>query len=278
MRGRGPSGASSCRRTAFRIRRAPFDRLLPQQRSLPLLVPPHPHLIRRRGPQQDRRVFEGGNPAQRRRGRRRHGVLAARRQRAVPHLRRIVLAPRFRRPRLKTPAPAKGGRHSGASNRPAAKRRFASSRIALAAVLALFALVALVGHRRRGQRLPHLRWRVGGRGGRLRHDRGCSNVVSSFYDALPMAGRLSSPARRPATPLMWKASVYLDAQAEPLLEEARAGVGRRRAARWARRLPVNEAVSRAFAVLAERMEAARNGVSVDVALSFDEPGAVLLHR
>lgn len=57
VRGRGPSGASSCLRTAFLVRRAPFDRPLPQQRSLPLLDPPHPHLVRRRGPQQDRRAL-----------------------------------------------------------------------------------------------------------------------------------------------------------------------------------------------------------------------------
>ncbi len=52
------------------------------------------------------------------------------------------------------------------------------------------------------------------------------------------------------------------------------------------RLSVSELVSRAFAVgrdgdLAERMEAARNGVSVDVALSFDEEALealLLLHR
>ena len=57
VRGRGPSGASSCLRTAFLVRRTPFDRPLPQQRSLPLLDPPHPHLVRRRGPQQDRRAL-----------------------------------------------------------------------------------------------------------------------------------------------------------------------------------------------------------------------------
>ena len=69
-----------------------------------------------------------------------------------------------------------------------------------------------------------------------------------------------------------------DAQAEQLsVEEARANkqVWVAESGTLGARLSVSELVSRAFAVgrdggLAERMEAARNGVSVDVALSFDE--------
>ena len=73
--------------------------------------------------------------------------------------------------------------HSGASNRPAAKRHFARSRIVLAAVLALFALVGGA-------------WAIDG-----------AVNGSRIYDGVSVAGRLSSPARRHATPLMWKASL-----------------------------------------------------------------------
>ncbi|MFR5090770.1 MAG: peptidoglycan binding domain-containing protein [Adlercreutzia equolifaciens] len=96
---------------------------------------------------------------------------------------------------------------------------------------------------------------------------------------MPTVEPLSSPAREARDTLDVESELAeQDAQAEQLsLEEARANkqVWVAESGTLGARLPVNEAVSRAFAVgreggLAERMEAARNGVSVDVALSFDE--------
>ena len=105
-------------------------------------------------------------------------------------------------------------------------------------------------------------------------------VVSSFYKSRVADGRALIFASEEARDTLDVESELAeqDAQAEQLsLEEARANkqVWVAESGTLGARLPVNEAVSRAFAVgreggLAERMEAARNGVSVDVALSFDE--------
>ena len=105
-------------------------------------------------------------------------------------------------------------------------------------------------------------------------------VVSSFYKPRVADGRALIFASEEARDTLDVESELAeqDAQAEQLsLEEARANkqVWVAESGTLGARLPVNEAVSRAFAVgreggLAERMEAARNGVSVDVALSFDE--------
>ena len=105
-------------------------------------------------------------------------------------------------------------------------------------------------------------------------------VVSSFYEPRVTDGRALIFASEEARDTLDVESELAeqDAQAEQLsLEEARANkqVWVAESGTLGARLPVNEAVSRAFAVgregdLAERMEAARNGVSVDVALSFDE--------
>lgn len=105
-------------------------------------------------------------------------------------------------------------------------------------------------------------------------------AVSSFYEPRVADGRALIFASEEARDTLDVESELAeqDAQAEQLsLEEARANkqVWVAESGTLGARLPVNEAVSRAFAVgreggLAERMEAARNGVSVDVALSFDE--------
>ena len=112
-------------------------------------------------------------------------------------------------------------------------------------------------------------------------------AVSSFYKPRVADGRALIFASEEARDTLDVESELAeqDAQAEQLsLEEARANkqVWVAESGTLGARLPVNEAVSRAFAVgreggLAERMEAARNGVSVDVALSFDEeaPGGAV---
>lgn len=105
-------------------------------------------------------------------------------------------------------------------------------------------------------------------------------AVSSFYEPRVADGRALIFASEEARDTLDVESELAeqDAQAEQLsLEEARANkqVWVAESGTLGARLSVSELVSRAFAVgrdggLAERMEAARNGVSVDVALSFDE--------